>query len=108
MRPHSFVLHAGFFVDSAFFALTPGQVAPPPDQSDPRGGGHAVYLSGYSTDATGARTFVLTNSWGAGWCDQGRCLVSEAWLEAAWELWVIQITIQKGVGATLASLRSPA
>jgi hypothetical protein len=89
-------VYCGFFVDSAFEDLSPGQVAGAPNQADPTGGGHAVYLSGYATRADGSRTFVLTNSWGESWCDDGRCLVSEAWLAAAWELWVIDVVISTG------------
>jgi hypothetical protein len=88
-------IYTGFYVDSAFENLQPGQVAPAPNQNDPNGGGHAVFLSGYTTNPDGTRTFILTNSWGLGWCDQGRCLVSEAWLKACWELYVMDVQVQK-------------
>ena len=88
-------IYTGFFVDSAFENLQPGQVAQAPKQNDPNGGGHAVFLSGYTTNADGTRTFILTNSWGTSWCDQGRCLVSEAWLKACWELYVMDVQVQK-------------
>lgn len=91
-----FPVYVGFFVDSLFEDLQPGQVAQAPNEADPNGGGHAVYLSAFTTNADGSRTFTLTNSWGTGWCDQGRCLVSEAWLAAAWELWVVDVKVQKG------------
>jgi hypothetical protein len=90
-----FPVYVAAFVDTAFEQLQPGQVAQPPNTNDPNGGGHAIYLSGYTTNADGTRTFILTNSWGTGWCDNGRCLVSEAWVKAAWELYVMDVQVQK-------------
>ena len=75
-----------FFCDSAFEALGGDMVAAAPDMSDPNGGGHAVYLSGYE-EQNGERVFWLSNSWGTSWCQGGRCLVSLAWLAKVWELW---------------------
>ena len=43
----------GFFVDSAFEQAGPSTVIGAPNQSDPNGGGHAVYLSAYRTAADG-------------------------------------------------------
>lgn len=88
-------VYTAFFCDSAFEQLQPGQIAHAPNQNDPNGGGHATYLSGYTTNPDGTRTFILTNSWGTSWCDNGRCLVSEAWLKACWELYVMEVQIQK-------------
>jgi hypothetical protein len=82
-----YLLWVGFFCDSAFQALKPGDVAQAPDQNDPQGGGHAVLLCGYRTAADGSFEFLLRNSWGAGWCDGGYCWVSTAWLVAAWDCW---------------------
>lgn len=80
-------VQVGFFCDTAFENLTPGQVAGVPDQNDPNGGGHAVYLYGYRTNAQGKLEFRLRNSWGASWCDNGDCWVSEEWMvQGAWEL----------------------
>ncbi len=94
-----FPIYVGFFVDSAFEALQPGQVAPAPNADDPNGGGHAVFLTGYTTAADGTRTFTLRNSWGSGWCNGGTCLVGQAWLDAAWEFWVIDVTVKKGAAS---------
>jgi hypothetical protein len=91
-----FAIYTGFFVDTAFENLTPTQVAGAPNEADPQGGGHAVYLSGYRTNAMGAREFRLTNSWGAGWCDHGCCYVSEQWAQRAWEMWVIDVKVIRG------------
>jgi hypothetical protein len=88
-----FPVYDGFFVDSAFEQWTRGS-APiaAPNLNDSSGGGHAVYLSGYTTVA-GSRVFTLSNSWGRGWGDDGRCLVSEAWLRACWDLYVIDVKV---------------
>lgn len=83
----------GFFVDSAFEALGPNDVAQAPNTSDTSGGGHAVYLSGYRTAADGTYEFRLENSWGPGWCDGGACWVSEAWLKACWMLWPMTVKV---------------
>lgn len=80
-----------FYVDSKFEQMGPNDVAGVPDESDPNGGGHAVYLSGYRTNAAGAREFRLTNSWGSAWCDVGRCWVSEAFINAMWEAWPMAV-----------------
>ena len=82
-----------FFCDTAFEDLKPGQVAGVPNYGDSEGGGHAVYLSGYS-GPKGTRVFTLTNSWGPDWCDKGRCLVSEAWLAATWSLYPMAVTVK--------------
>ena len=81
------------FVDTAFENLQPGHVAGAPNQADPQGGGHAIYLSGYQTQPDGSRAFILTNSWGVGWCNAGRCLVGPAWLAAAWEAWPVSVVV---------------
>lgn len=80
-----------FFCDSAFQALNPNQVANAPVTSDPQGGGHAVFLSGFETLTDGNRVFYLTNSWSGSWCDGGRCLVGPQWLDAAWEVWPMDV-----------------
>jgi hypothetical protein len=88
-------VYTAFFCDTTFENLSPGQIAGAPNQNDPNGGGHATYLSGYITNSDGTRTFTLTNSWGTSWCSSGKCLVSEAWLAACWELYVMDVTVQK-------------
>ena len=88
--------NTAFFADAAFMNLNPGQVAPTPVTGDPRGGGHATFLSGYETMADGTRLFWLTNSWSASWCDNGRCIVGPAWFAASWEVWPMDVT-KKGL-----------
>jgi hypothetical protein len=76
-----------FFCDTAFENLAPGAAAQAPNQDDPNGGGHAVYLKGY-TGSTGSRRFRIRNSWGVEWADQGEGDGSEAWLQAAWAIYL--------------------
>lgn len=84
------------FVDSAFENLSSGAVAGAPNEADPSGGGHALYISGAQTMADGSRALIVTNSWGPSWCNAGRGLVSEAWLAAAWELWSFDVSLTGG------------
>ena len=86
-------LDIAFFVDSAFMNLQSGQIAGAPDQNDPNGGGHSVRLSGFQVTPTGT-LFILTNSWGSGWCNNGRCLVGPAFMAAVWEVWPVAITAE--------------
>lgn len=88
-------IYVGFYVDSAFENLGANDVAQPPNQSDPNGGGHAVFLAAYRTNAAGKREFLLVNSWGTDWADNGTVWVSEAWLAATWELWIMDVLVQK-------------
>ena len=81
----------GFFVDSAFENLGANDIGRAPIAGDPNGGGHAVYLSGYRTSATGAFEFRLENSWGTGWADGGAVWCSTAWLLATWMLWPMAV-----------------
>ena len=89
-----FPVFVGFFVDSAFEQLSPGQVAPAPNENDPNGGGHAVYLSAFKR-VNGKRLFTLTNSWG-NWCDNGQCLVGDEWLAKVWDLLVMDVGVVQG------------
>lgn len=82
-----------FFADRAFSMLQPGDVMGAPDESDPGGSGHAVYIVGYRTLSNGKRIFIVSNSWGAPWCDNGRCWVNEDFLKAIWEGWLMDVTI---------------
>lgn len=83
----------GFFVDSAFESAQADTVVGPPNESDPNGGGHAVYLSGYRTAADGSYEFRLENSWGPGWADGGAVWVGTPWLKACWMLWPMAIRV---------------
>jgi hypothetical protein len=85
----------GFFVDSAFESLGPTGVAQPPNQSDPNGGGHAVYLSAYRTASDNSFEFLLQNSWGPNWANSGAVWVSSAWLKATWTLWPMIVRVSE-------------
>lgn len=80
----------GFFCDSAFEELGPNAIAQPPNQSDPRGGGHAVYLSAYRSGPDGYE-FRVENSWGPRWAAGGAVWASSAWLRACWMLWPMAV-----------------
>lgn len=88
------------FVDTAFMDLQAGQIAPVPNTSDPEGGGHAIYLSGYQWNAQlGQRVFILTNSWGVSWANAGRCLVGLPWIQSCWELHPMQVKVMPRAAA---------
>lgn len=80
-------LWVGFYCDSAFENLSPSGVAGAPNENDPRGGGHAGYISAYRTAANGSYEFRVENSWGSDWCLNGACWASSAWLRACWTIW---------------------
>ncbi len=82
-------LYIAFFADTAFMNLGPNDVAGPTDQNDPNGGGHAVILADWRTNAAGAVEFLLVNSWGSGWAANGCVWVSPAFFQAIWECWVL-------------------
>jgi hypothetical protein len=82
----------GTFVDTAFEQLGASDIAAPADTSDPNGGGHALYLSGYRTAADGSYEFRVENSWGTGWADGGAVWASQAWLLACWDLWPMAVS----------------
>lgn len=78
------------FVDSVFEDWSPSQApAPAPNESDSRGGGHAVYIVGYAPGF-----YILRNSWGSAG-DNGDYRVSPAWLRASWGIypWVARRTL---------------
>jgi hypothetical protein len=83
----------GFFVDSAFEAATASTIVGAPNQSDPSGGGHAVYLSAYRTATDGTFEFLLQNSWGDGWAMSGAVWCAQAWLLETWMLWPMAVKV---------------
>jgi len=89
-------VQVGTFVDTAFENLPASQIAQPANTSDPNGGGHALYISGYRTNAAGKLEFRVENSWGPGWCDNGACWASEEWLTACWEIFPVAVKLTGG------------
>ena len=81
----------GTFVDTAFENLAANDIAQPADQSDPQGGGHAMYISAYRTASDGSFEFRVENSWGSSWADGGAVWASSAWLKACWNLWPMAV-----------------
>jgi hypothetical protein len=83
----------GTFVDSAFEQWQAGQAPiPAPNTNDASGGGHCLYISGFAT-VNGVVRILVTNSWGKGWADQGRCWCSVEWVQACWDLLIGQSAI---------------
>jgi len=81
------VIYLGTEVGQAFESLSGDTVAEPDTvPNDPNGGGHALIIVGYRTNAAGAREFKVQNSWSVSWDLQGTCWVSLAWCAACWEL----------------------
>jgi hypothetical protein len=81
------VVYLGTEVGQAFESLSGDTVAQPdPVANDPNGGGHALIIVGYRTNAAGVREFKVQNSWSVTWDLQGTCWVSLAWCAACWEL----------------------
>lgn len=88
-------LYIATFVDTAFMGWMPGQ--PPfgvPNSSDPRGGGHAMYIDAYSTNVDGSRIWRCVSSWGTMFADQGAALVSDAFLKACWEIHALDVSVK--------------
>jgi hypothetical protein len=81
----------GTLVGAAFQALGANDIAQPTPPSDTSAGGHAMYLSGYRTNAAGKLEFKVRNSWGGGWAMGGAVWASEEWLKACWSLWPMAV-----------------
>lgn len=69
------------YVGESFAQWTPSQgpYATPDHES---GGGHAMYLVGYNPDG-----FIVRNSWGKWWGDDGDALLSEGFVRSSWALY---------------------
>jgi hypothetical protein len=68
-------------------------------------GGHAVTISGYRT-ASGARQFLIHNSWGKSWADGGYAWMSEEMMRTRLRQAMV-FTINSGAGGALPSLPFP-
>jgi len=75
----------GMLVGEAFQNYVAGQILGPCDPNDPTAGGHATSIIGYKT-VSGARQFLVRNSWGSSWGDNGNFWMSEECLVSAMSL----------------------
>lgn len=74
----------GTLVDGDFMAMRDeGPVGPPTGDTK---GGHAMMVCGYVS----GKGFIIKNSWGAGWGDDGFCIMKPEYLSwsKTWDLWV--------------------
>lgn len=80
------------FVDMAFENWSSGMPAiSAPDLSDRQGGGHAITIIGWRTNANGEREWLILNEWDETWGDRGCCWVSTAWLRASWTVVIYDV-----------------
>lgn len=95
-----FPIQIGFDVYESFEsdqANATGIIPLPDINSETYLGGHAVLIVGYADQITVAGqalsdVFIVRNSWGTGWGDQGYCYVPYAYFTDIWiagDLWVI-------------------
>ncbi|MEP7120569.1 MAG: C1 family peptidase [Byssovorax sp.] len=81
---------AAFSVDGDAWSARSLQGNVIPDYSNDTGEGHAVTLAGYRTLPNGARQFLVHNSWGTRWGEQGYGWISEGmvsqWLRSAYKI----------------------
>lgn len=81
----------GFSVHETFKSRLVKQtgVAPFPTHLDKSLGGHAMLVVGYLEDS---RHFIVRNSWGASWGDDGYCYIPYHYLmepNLAWDFWTV-------------------
>jgi hypothetical protein len=79
-------IYLGTQVGSAFENLGNGMIAQPDPANDTSGGGHALLIVGHRTNADGTYDWLIQNSWGETWDENGECWASTAWVVACWEL----------------------
>jgi hypothetical protein len=77
------VVRVDAFVDTSFEQWSAGSTPiPAPNENDPNGGGHAIYIVAWNVGQ-----YVIRNSWGTSWGASGDAIVSSAWIQAAWGLY---------------------
>ena len=64
----------GLDLDEKFHAYRSGTIE---HLDDTRGGGHMLCILGYRTEADGSRVFLVINSWGEEWGENGYCWIHE-------------------------------
>ncbi|MBI3480602.1 MAG: C1 family peptidase [Nitrosomonadales bacterium] len=69
---------SGLYVDENWYRATATQGKLDKYNTKTAGGGHAIAIVGYTAD----KRFIVRNSWGTTWGDQGFAYVSEAYIAA--------------------------
>lgn len=91
---------AAFSVDADAWSSRSLQGNVIPDYTTDGDEGHAVTLAGYRTLPGGARQFLVHNSWGTRWGEQGYGWISEAmvsrWLRSAYKIRVADASAPSG------------
>jgi hypothetical protein len=86
----------GGFLDGGFERY--GSASPPlgpQNRSDPNGGGHATYLTGYWWDAVLHRwLYGGVNSWGKYWGKSGRFVCTGDFVRQMWELFSVNVEMK--------------
>lgn len=89
----------GTNIGDTFQKLGPNDIGQPTPANDGDQGGHAMYISGYRTNAVGRLEFRVENSWGEGWADKGAVWVSEEFVMECWCLWPMDVATKQAVAA---------
>lgn len=81
----------GLEIDHAFFSYKSGTIE---RMNEDSAGGHMLCIIGYRTRADGNREFLIVNSWGEGWGENGMCWMHEDVLESsrASDFYVIEVS----------------
>jgi hypothetical protein len=88
-----FALYIGFSCGMAFQQLGPNDIAQPTPANDNSAGGHSIIIVSYRINAAGQYEWLIRNSWGAGWADNGGVWCSDTWRLAVWECWCLNETM---------------
>lgn len=78
---------AGWSLDASFYDYRPGTVY---DITGPSIGRHAMLVYGYESSGFEWK-FKVLNSWGTGWGDGGRCVISERFMSRGIDLWALDV-----------------
>jgi hypothetical protein len=81
----------GLDIDNAFFGYSGGTIM---RMNADSAGGHMLCIVGYRTREDGTREFLVANSWGYGWGENGMCWMHEDVLETsrASDFYVIEVS----------------
>lgn len=72
----------------SFDSVGPSGLVPIPEFTEQRLGGHAMLIVGYLRKK---KLFIVLNSWGTSWGDQGYCYIPYAYMQQyAWDFWTLR------------------